>query len=423
MQLTREAAVQRRSRLRRAALALLAVSATPAGVQAAEGGAPGWHLQGATLLYAEAKRTTVFEPVASAQRTFRNGHSVNVQFVFDAMTGASPNGAMPSGATQTFTTPSGNRQTTHNGEVPLRTFHDERVSVDGSYDLPVSRLVSLSAGGHASAETDYKSTGVKLSGSVDGPDRLNTFEIGGSTNADRVEPKAGRPDPLTFTSNTPTKGSAAKRTWSVLAGYTRILSRRWMMKLNYSREVDSGYLTEPYKEISVVDGRTGETLSYRWEGRPDSRLRQAVLLSSVYQHEDADVIYSEGRFYWDDWGIRSETVDLKWRHDVEETQYIEPHVRFYHQSAVDFFSYGLIDRAPLPQYATSDYRFATMNTITVGAKYGFKVEGTGDFDIRLEYIRQSGDGHPSDAVGLQKDINLLPAVDIITVGFGVAIDR
>lgn len=421
MQLTRREKAKRRAQLRAAALAVLTLSAPE--ISRAESRAPGWHLEAATLLYAERSRTTVFEPVVSARRTFRNGHSLAGQFVFDAMTGASPSGAMPSGAAQTITTPSGRVQTIHDGSVPLKNFKDHRISVDGSYDLPVTRLLALSVGGHGSQETDYRSKGYKASLALDTPSRLNTIEVGGSQNFDEIDPNGGRPTPLNYNSVKPTLGQTTKRAWSALVGYTRVMSRRWLLKANYSREQDEGYLTEPYKVVSVINARTGSTVDYRWESRPDRRMRQAALLSSVYSVDERNVVHFEGRYYWDDWGLKSETGDVKWRLELDDTKFVQAHARFYHQGQADFFTYGLPDGSPLPSFATSDYRLGAMNSITIGAKYGVHMEGTGEFDVRIEYMRQMGDGHPKNAVGVQKDIDLMPAVDIVTIHLGVAIDR
>ena len=62
-----------------------------------------------------------------------------------------------------------------------------------------------------------------------------------------------------------------------------------MLRVNYSYSDSSGYLTDPYKILSVVDPVTGDTVErapasgvlgptgvYRYESRPDSRRKQGL---------------------------------------------------------------------------------------------------------------------------------------------------
>ncbi|MBL0062942.1 MAG: DUF3570 domain-containing protein [bacterium] len=102
-----------RSRLRAATCSLLAVTA--GSVSAANFGTK-WTVEGASLVYAEAKRTTVFEPLLVIKRDFGDGQTLQGKFVFDAMTGASPTGAAATNKVQTFTTPSGQRHQTATGK-------------------------------------------------------------------------------------------------------------------------------------------------------------------------------------------------------------------------------------------------------------------------------------------------------------------
>ncbi len=106
MQLTSGAPVPvLRARLRAATCVLLAAGA-PAAAHA-EGAAPAWQFDGSTLVYAERSRTQIVEPVARITRMFSGGQSLSAQFALDAMSGASPSGAQPSGQVQTTTSASG----------------------------------------------------------------------------------------------------------------------------------------------------------------------------------------------------------------------------------------------------------------------------------------------------------------------------
>jgi hypothetical protein len=60
-----------------------------------------------------------------------------------------------------------------------------------------------------------------------------------------------------------------------------------------------------------------------------------------------------------------------------------------------------------------DERLGPLRTVTVGATYGFtSTSFPGEWTLRAEYVRQFGDGYPTDVVGVQQNFNLFPPVNI-----------
>jgi hypothetical protein len=62
--------------------------------------------------------------------------------------------------------------------------------------------------------------------------------------------------------------------------------------------------------------------------------------------------------------------------------------------------------------------------VTVGATLGFSLPDTpGEWSIRAEYIRQFGKGHPAEVVGVQREFDLFPPVNIgsLVVAYSVGI--
>jgi hypothetical protein len=396
-----------------ATCALLAV----AGSAAAEGN---WHMESGALEYSEQGRVSVFEPVIGLKRDLTNGRSLAAKVIFDVMTGASPTGATPSDKVQTVTSASGNSQQVRSGVVPLGPFKDHRAAVELDYEQPLARTLKVAVGGHLSQETDYASRGGTFTITWDTPDRLTTLMVGAGGNFDRVFPKGGMRTGLALSSDAPMPGvTADKQAIDGLIGVSRVLSAHWLMKLNYGHARESGYLTEPYKIVSILDA-DGNSIDYRNENRPNQRKKENITLSSVYA-VDEDVLHFSYRFFWDDWGVRSHTVDVKYRFDVAEGNYLEPHLRLYTQSAVNFYSYGLMSGAPLPRYATADYRYGKMNSQTIGAKYGVET-GSGEFNIQFEYMIQSGPSHPPQAIGVQTQSDLFPSVSITIIQVGYSLD-
>jgi hypothetical protein len=380
-----------------------------------------WQFDGSGLLYGEKSRTTVGEPIARIARQFSDGQSLAAQFGFDTITGASPTGALPSGQIQTVTTPSGNTKTVQAGQIPTTAFRDNRASLDLEWRRPVGTLFTATTSGHVSREKDYQSLGVDAQFSLDLMHRLTTVTGGAGYSDDNVYPVGGTPAGLSDPSDPMLPGSNSKGVATGMLGVSRILTRRTMVSLSGTRTVERGYLTEPYKVLSLVDGTTGFTTGELKEKRPDLRIRTSVL-AGVVHHFAEDVGYGSYRYYQDDWGIRSHTLDFKYRRDFLEDRWVQPHLRLYAQSAADFFHFGLIDGQSLPSYASSDQRLGPLRTATIGLTYGFRVlPYPGSWSVRAEYLRQWGDGHPPEAVGVQKTLDLMPPVDIgsLLVGYSV----
>jgi hypothetical protein len=402
-----------RARLRAAACVLLAAGAPV--VARAEAASPAWQLDLTGLAYAEKARTSIYEPVARITRLFADGQSFSAQVAVDAMTGASPSGAQPSGSVVTTTSASGVVSTHAANEVPTKPFHDLRGATDLDWVRPIGWF-TLSTGGHWSRERDYESYGLHGTGSLDVDRHLSTFTFGGGVNRDRVFPVGGIPLGID-SSGTTLSPSANKRVTEVMGGVSRVLTRRWMLGVNASRVHESGYLTEPYKIVSVLDAG-GVPTSAVTENRPDRRDRTDVLGSSVY-HLERDVLYTSYRYYWDDWGVKSHTIDLKYRTDMPARDWLQPHLRWYKQSAADFFRFGLQPGEPTPRYATSDFRLGPLQSVTVGLTYGTPVpNGPGEITLRGEYLRQWGDGHPANALGVQRSLDLFPSLDTFTIVAG-----
>lgn len=402
-----------------AAACLLLASGMPAIARSEPGAVT--QFDATALLYGERNRANVAEPTARITRRFADGQSLSAQFGFDVITGASPSGASPSGVPQTTTSASGTVTTIPAGKIPLNSFKDSRFATDLEWQKPFLRSFLSTIGGHVSREKDYRSLGANGKLSVDLAQRRTTLTAGGGVNHDRVFPVGGVPVGLSGDGTLPASSAVSKDVTTVMLGLSQVVTRRWLVGLNGTRTFERGYLSEPYKVLSVLDGTTGLPSGRRMEKRPATRERQSLLASSVYHLTD-DVLSLSYRRYRDDWQVRSNTFDLRYRRELGAGRYLEPHLRYYSQSAASFFRAGLVDGAPLPDFATADYRLGTLSSATIGATCGFRIPGRpGEWTVRAEYIGQFGDGHPADAVGVQRQFDLFPTVHIgsLLVGYSV----
>ncbi|HEY5602942.1 MAG TPA: DUF3570 domain-containing protein, partial [Gammaproteobacteria bacterium] len=279
-------------------------------------------------------------------------------------------------------------------------------------------------GAYLSREFDYTSLGGSATLAKDTEDKNRTYTAGIALSYDLVTPVGGAPLGMSVM---PVPGkkqiSSEEETKTVvdlLFGVTQVLDRNSLLQLNYTIGSNNGYLTDPYKIVSVIDSTSGEIVStdrYRFEARPDSRLSQSVY--AKYNHQfNEDVIYLSYRFFWDDWGINSHTVDLHYRFELGGGHYLQPHARYYVQSKADFYKPYLLDgEAGTTQTASADYRLGDMTATTLGLAYGIEFSQKSEFSIRAEVVKQSGD-EPEKFGALNNQV-LFPDVDafIVQVGY------
>jgi hypothetical protein len=401
-----------RGRLSAAACVLLASGAASARADAPPqaNAPPKWQFEGSGLLYGESKRDRVFEPTARLSRFFSDGEVLSATLAIDAITGASPTGAIPTTTVQTTTTPSGNIRTSEVGVVPTNRFNDARGALDLDWQKPFGSWLTTSLGTHFSREKDYQSLGGNGKVALSFMHGLSTMTFGGGYNRDGVFPKGGTRAPLSDSTLIVGTGTNPKRVTTMVVGASQVINRRWMVGLTATRTYERGYLTEPYTVLSLVDTLGGDPVGQITEKRPSTRDRRDVLASSVY-HFDTGILYLSDRYYWDDWGLRSNTLDFRYRHALEGNRYVEPHVRYYIQTRANFFRYYLLQGAPLPDYASADHRLGPLQAVTLGGTYGFTVPGhPGEWAIRAEYMLQWGKAHPAEAFGNQLLTNMSPPV-------------
>ncbi|MDH4274531.1 MAG: DUF3570 domain-containing protein, partial [Gammaproteobacteria bacterium] len=381
--------------------------------------------EGAALFYSETGRVQVFEPVIQTTHILGDDKTLSLRLVIDIMSGASPSGAAPATVTQIFSSPSpgGNSTTVPATQLPLQEFSDQRVALSVDWDTPFNPTQKNLLGASFSKETDYTSFGVSDTLRTELNDKLTTLALGIAVNADGVNPAGGAPQPLTLkpTNFTTTNEEDERENegfgklklgGSAFVGITQVVNRRLLMQLNYSRSLAAGYLNDPYKVVSVVDPLTGNPIAgnYLPEGRPNRRTSQTVFWKSVL-HLPNDVVHFSYRYFWDDWGIRAHTVDLEYRFELGDGHFLRPHLRYHVQSAADFYHHSLVNGEPLPQYASADYRLAEMTSKTVGIKYGFSAGGKSQFGLRIERMLQSGNHHPANAIGAQRQLDLYPGLE------------
>ncbi len=380
----------------------------------------------AVMVYSEADRVSALEPVIQARYPLSDTRMLGLKLVLDTLTGASPNGAVPSTQAQTFTRPSGSSSyTAPPNTTPLDdAFTDQRGELGLSLEQRHGLLTRVSYGLRGSIEQDYQSGGVDMVFKREFDRRNRLFTLGISLGLDSVRPAGGPPTAMAEMAalvegegddedddEDEGGGGELKQTADLLVGLTQIVNRSTVVQLNYSASRGGGYLNDPYKFVSVVESASGtapgEPLRQLYEGRPDARLKQSVF-GRLKRHLGRDILDLSYRYLWDDWGLASQTAELHYHLRAWQGLGLEPQLRWYHQGAADFYRHSLVDGEVLPAFASADPRLAAFSAWTYGLKLRRALASGHELSLRGELYRQRGEDHPADAIGQLREQDLFP---------------
>jgi hypothetical protein len=194
-----------------------------------------------------------------------------------------------------------------------------------------------------SEEDDYESDAVGFDLAFNSADGLTTYNGSVSASNDKIEPTQG---------STPTSTlKDQKDIRSAWVGVTRIVSKRGIMKFGLGYSYRDGFLTDPYKLN---------------DKRPDERKEWTA--STGYRHffigQNA-ALHADYRYFNDDWGISSHTIDVAWHQNLGQRSQLIPFLRYYTQDEADFFSNQVDFNA---RYYADDSRLSAFGSLSAGLR-------------------------------------------------------
>ncbi len=382
-------------------------------------------------------RIQSLDAIVDLKRDYGDEHVLGAHLALDTLSGGSPNGALPQRAAQTFATPSGTSlqastgtgpvtyttasgrtvaqlakvtlYTTNAGALPLDpNFKDRREALDLSWSQPLGLDRHIAFGGHFSHEMDFLSVAGNAFISQDFNNKNSTLGVGLNAEFDQVKPIGGVPVAGSDYTLLQKTDSRSKQVKGGQIGLTQVIARYWIVQANYSLDKSNGYLTDPYKIMSLVDG-TGTVTGYAFERRPEDRTRRSFYVGNKVALGSTvlDVSYRHGM---DSWGINTDTVDARYRFTVGNPDlYLEPHLRWYRQGKADFYSLYLDGSATLPTYMSADPRLAAFTGQTIGVKLGLLLANEQEVTFRLEGYQQDPSQRHSNLSALS-GLDLNPAL-------------
>jgi len=392
----------------------------------------------ALLIYQEDNdRVRAIEAETGLTWNAADGLIVSGKFTYDSLTGATPNGALRSRYEQTFVPPrktrfilgglvpidshtgASGRYTAAPNQLPVdKGFKDHREAYDLGVTLPVSETLKLSLGGNASSETDYSSYSARASLAKDLNGKNTTLSLGFNYERDSIRPFTGVPRALSYMGDMIVGGAKVKQVYSLVAGVTQVLTPGWLVQVNYSFGTSRGYMTDPYKIFTLVDTVTGDPFYYIYEKRPERRTRSSVYAATKFAIGSA-VTDASVRWYHDSWGIDSMTYALSEHMPLGTAAYVEPGLRFYRQTAANFFYHYLGIDNPTPAYVSSDSRLGRFHAWTFGLKAGAHLTRSLELYGAAERYVQEGQRFDRKAPGVLAHTDLFSGSRSVSLISGV----
>lgn len=199
------------------------------------------------------------------------------------------------------------------------------------FSLGVDWLVGdyiLSAGFTNSDESDFQArTGfIGISQEVFGG--LTTVNLSYARGFDEIS-QAGNPDfPVQ---------EADRRIYRV--GLSQVLTKSFVMTLDYEGITDEGYLNNPYRQVRYVNPDDTSLFLLQPELYPETRTSGAFSVGGRYFLDGApSAIYANARVYSDTWGIDAWNAELGYAYTWRSKWLFDLSARYYTQTAADFYS-------------------------------------------------------------------------------------
>jgi len=156
-----------------------------------------------------------------------------------------------------------------------------------------------------------------------------------------------------------------RHTYRLSAAVRQDINKRLRMNLVLGTTYEEGVLSTPFHRVYLA-GRSEAVI----EQLPRHRLRLPVSVAANWFVHHLLILKANYRFYWDNFGIWANTVQLQAVIKAHQRWSIYPNFRVYHQTASPFFApYG--EHSPFATYFTSDYDYSNFWAFKGGIALGW----------------------------------------------------
>jgi len=286
-----------------------------------------------------------------------------VGFVYDDMSGSSPWFVRPENADG-----SGDPLVVMSGATIDDTRYD--FSIGAEY-FGEKFTIAPSIG--YSTEKDYKAISGGVEVEYEFPNKATSIRGGFSASFDEIDP--------TQEAGIVRVNNEDKENYSIFGGITQVINKHTIIQTTLGISYFDGFLSDPYKQVwlptgTVADNRPDDRTQYTFA----TRLRRYSELFGAALHVDY-------RFYYDDWDVRSHTLDLGLHKVTESGWAFDTSIRYYTQTQADFYE-PFYTSLPADGEVSSDYRLSPYGSISF--RLGLS-ETIGDWTVKIAAERYVSD--------------------------------
>jgi len=190
--------------------------------------------------------------------------------------------------------------------------------------------------------------------------------------------------------NTTLVNDTKRNTYSLSVSFSQILSKRAQISLFLDVVQQQGWLANPMQRVYFADrsnfyiGNAASIPNYTSttntdvfqladdiERLPDSRLKTPIGARFNYYINEFVVLRTYYRYYYDDWGITSQTAEVELPIKISDKFTLNPSYRYYTQTAADYFA-PYEQNVSTSEFYTSDYDLSEFNSSQIGFGISYK---------------------------------------------------
>lgn len=285
---------------------------------------------------------------------------ITTGFVYDDMSGSSPWYVRPDA--------NGDPLVVMSGATIDDTRYDYRV---GAQYFGEKFTVSPNIG--YSKEKDYTAVFGGVQVDYEFPNKATSISGGVSVSFDEIDP--------TQDGQNVRVNNEDKENYTFFGTINQVINKHTIIQSTVGVSIFDGYLSDPYKQVflptgNLPDSRPDDRIQYTWS----TRLRR-------YSEIFAAAFHVDYRFYYDDWNVRSHTLDLGLHKVTDSGWAFDTSIRYYSQTQADFYEPFYTQERADGEYS-SDYRLSPYGSIAF--RLGLS-ETIGDWTVKLGAERYISD--------------------------------
>ena len=289
---------------------------------------------------------------------------VTTGFVYDDMSGSSPWYVRP---TDTLNA-TGDPLVVMSGATIDDTRYDFRAGLDY-----FGEKFTISPSIAYSTEKDYESIAGGIAVEYEFPNKSTSIKGSISASFDEVDPT--QDDANSRVNN------EDKENYTFTGSITQVINKYTVLQSTLGVSYFDGFLTDPYKQAWVAGAAIPEN-------RPDDRIKYTWATQlRRYSELLAAALHADYRFYYDDWDVRSHTLELGLNKVTDSGWAFDSSIRYYTQTQADFYEPFYAQARADGEYS-SDYRLSPYGSISL--RLGLS-ERIGDWKVRIGAERYLSD--------------------------------